>query len=392
MAMKKIILSVFGLAVLLTTSSRAEPVVALTSGNRLLFFDSATPATVTKIIAINTVGHETLLAIDFRPLTGDLHAFGPSGRQYVLNLTSGAATTPVGTATPLAGTRFGFDFNPTVDLIRVVTDSDQNARVSPITGNTFATDTVLAFAPADINATANPNVVAAAYTNNFTGAGATVLYDIDSNLDALLVQSNPNGGILNTVGPLGVDTTDNVGFDISAATGVAFASLTVGATTGLYTINLASGAATLIGTIANATILGAETVTDVALPTSLRLRNISTRARVGLGDDVLIGAFISRGGGRLLVRALGPSLAAFGVPAPLADPVVTLRDVNGTTLASNDDWRSTQEADITATGLAPGDNAEPAILASLPAGNYSAVVTGKGTAQGVALVEVYQLD
>jgi hypothetical protein len=390
--MKKIILSVFTLAVLLTTSAQAEPVVALTSGNRLLFFDSATPGTVTKLITINTVGSETLVGIDFRPATGDLYAFGPSGRLYVLNLTSGAATTPAGTATTLIGTRFGFDFNPTVDRIRVVTDADQNVRLHPDTGATANTDNNLAFAATDVNNGANPNVVAVAYTNNFAGAGATVLYDIDSNLNALLVQSNPNGGTLNTVGSLGVDTTDNVGFDISPATGFAYATLTVSGTAGLYTINLGSGAATLVGTIANTAILGAETVTDIALPTSTRLRNISTRGRVGLGDDVLIGAFISSGGGRVLVRALGPSLTAFGVPAPLADPVVTVRDVNGTALFSNDDWRSTQEADITATGLAPGDNAEPAILASLPGGNYSAVVTGKGSAQGVALVEVYQLD
>lgn len=388
---KKIILSLFTLAVLLTTPSRAEQVIALTSGNRLLFFDSATPGTVTKLIMINTVGNETLVGIDFRPLTGDLFALGPSGRLYVLNLTSGAATTPTGTANALTG-RFGFDFNPTVDRIRVVTDGDQNVRLHPDTGVTANTDGTLAFAATDVNAGANPNVVAAAYTNNFAGAVATVLYDIDSSLNALLVQSDPNGGTLNTVGPLGVDTADNVGFDISARTGVAYASLTVSGTTGLYTINLGSGAATLVGTIANTTILNGETVTDIALPTSLRLLNISTRGRVGLGDDVLIGAFISRGGGRILVRALGPSLVAFGVPAPLEDPVLTLRDQNGTALFSNDDWRSTQEADLTATSLAPGNNAEPAILASVPAGNYSAVVTGKGAAQGVALVEVYQLD
>ena len=389
---KKLILACFTLAVVLTASSPAEPVVALTSGNRLLFFDSATPGTLTKIITINTVGNETLLGIDFRPATGDLYAFGPSGRLYALNLTTGGASSPTGTATPLVGTRFGFDFNPTVDRIRVVNDTDQNVRLHPDTGLTANTDNNLAFAAADPNAGANPNIVGVAYTNNFAGAGATVLYDIDSNLNALLVQGNPNGGILNTVGPLGVDTTDNVGFDISASTGVAYASLTVGTTTGLYTINLGSGAATLLGTIADAATLGAETVTGIALPTSTRLRNISTRGRVGLGDDVLIGAFISRGGGRILIRAIGPSLAAFGVPGPLADPVVTLRDVNGNALFSNDDWRSTQEADITATGLAPTDNAESAILASLPGGNYSAVVTGKGTAQGVALVEVYQLD
>src|SRR5688572_17995461 len=219
---KKTILSVFSVAVLFSTSSQAEPVIALTSGNRLLFFDSATPGTVTKLIITNTVGNETLLGIDFRPLTGDLYGFAPSGRLYVLNLTSGAAMIPAGTANPLTGTRFGFDFNPTVDRIRVVTDTDQNVRLHPDTGVTSNTDNALTFAATDPNTGANPNVVGVAYTNNFTGAGATVLYDIDSNLNALLVQSNPNGGILNTVGPLGVDTTDNVGFDISAAYRVAY--------------------------------------------------------------------------------------------------------------------------------------------------------------------------
>ncbi len=140
------------------------------------------------------MGNEPLLAIDFRPLTGDLYGFAPSGRLYVLNLTSGAASIPAGTATALTGTRFGFDFNPTVDRIRVVTDTDQNVRLHPDTGVTSGTDTNLIFAATDVNAGADPNVVGVAYTNNFAGAGATVLYDIDSNLNALLVQSNPNGG------------------------------------------------------------------------------------------------------------------------------------------------------------------------------------------------------
>jgi hypothetical protein len=71
--------------------------------------------------------------------------------------------------------------------------------------------------------------------------------------------------------------------------------------------------------------------------------------------------------------------------------VLTLRDINGTALATNDDWQSSQGADITATGLAPTNNSESAILASLPAGNYTGVVSGKGAATGVALVEIYQL-
>lgn len=389
--MKKLILLASSLAALSVVSSQAETIVALTSGNRLLFFDSATPGTVTKLFTVTTFTSEALVAIDFRPVTGDLYAFAASGRLYVLNLTSGAASIPNATPTALSGTRFGFDFNPTVDLIRVTSDDEENIRLDPADGTVAGMDTNLQFSLTDVHAGANPNVVGSAYTNNFAGAGATVLYDIDSNFDALLIQNPPNGGTLNTVGVLGVDTTDNVGFDISPGTGIAYASLTVGATTGLYRIELASGAATLVGAIADATVLAGETVVDISVPTPTRLLNIAARGRVSPGDDVLIGGFINRGGGRVVLRALGPFLGAFGVTDFLADPVLTLRDINGTVLATNDDWRTSQEADITAAGLAPTNDAESAILASLPAGNYTGVVSGKGAATGLALVEIYQL-
>lgn len=389
--MKKLILLTCSLATLFAFTCQAETMVALTSGNRLLFFDSATPNTVTKTITVTTVSSEALVAIDFRPATGDLYGIAASGRLYVLNLTTGAASVPPATPTPLSGTRFGFDFNPSVDRIRVVSDTDQDLRLNPNDGSLTAVDTPLTYAIGDAHAGANPNVVGAAYTNNFVGAAATVLYDIDSTLDVLVIQNPPNSGILNTVGNLGVDTTDNVGFDISQGTGVAYASLTVGGTTGLYQINLANGAATLVGAIGNTTSLAGETVVDIAAPTATRLLNISSRGRVGTGDDVLIGGFINRGGGRVVLRAIGPSLSAFGVPSPLPDPVLTLKDVNGVTLMTNDDWQSSQAADITATGLAPTNNSESAILTSLPAGNYTGVVSGKGSATGVALVEVYQL-
>jgi len=389
--MKKMILVGCWLVVSFVLPCRAETIVALTSGNRLLFFDSATPGTVTKTIAITTAGNEALLAIDFRPSTGDLYALGASGRFYVLNLTTGAGSISAAVPVAVPGASFGFDFNPTVDLIRETSDADFNRRYNPGDGGIFQQDSNLAYAVGDAHAGGNPTIVGSAYTNNFVGAGATVLYDIDSGFDTLVIQNPPNAGILNTVGPLGVDTSDQVGFDISQGTGVAYASLTVGGTAGLYTINLANGAATLAGNIGNAGSLGGETIVGLAVPTATRLLNISSRARVGTGDDVLIGGFINRGGGRVFVRALGPSLAAFGVPSPLADPVLTLKDINGVTLATNDDWQSSQAAEISATGLAPGNSAEPAILTSLPAGNYTGVVSGKGGATGVALVEVYQL-
>ncbi len=387
--MKKPILFALSLAVLSAAPSHGETIIALTSGNRLIAFDSATPATPTTGFTLN-VG-EPLVGLDFRPATGDLYGIGASGRLYGFNLTTNTPIPFSGTPTPLNGTRFGFDFNPTVDRIRVTSDTEQNIRLNPNDGSLTATDVPLSYALGDAHAGANPNIVGSAYTNNFAGATSTTLYNIDSNLDTLVYQDPPNSGLLHTVGSLGVNTSDLVGFDISQGTGTAYASLTVGGTAGLYTINLANGAATLVGNIANATALNGETIVDIAVPTATRLLNIATRGRVGTGEDVLIGGFISKGGGRLVLRAIGPSLTAFGVANALPDPVLTLKDSNGVTLATNDDWQSSQASAIIATGLAPSNPKEAVILTALSAGNFTGIVSGKGSDTGVAIVEVYQL-
>jgi sugar lactone lactonase YvrE len=130
-------------------------------------------------------------------------------------------------------------------------------------------------------------------------------------------------------------------------------------------------------------------------PLGEKLRNISARGLVGTGDDVLIGGFIVGGNAldnnSVLVRAIGPSLAAAGVANPLADPTLELRNSSGGLIASNDDWQIPQKAQITATGLAPIDPNESAIFATLPAGNYTAIVSGAGGTTGTALVEVYSM-
>jgi phospholipase/lecithinase/hemolysin len=124
------------------------------------------------------------------------------------------------------------------------------------------------------------------------------------------------------------------------------------------------------------------------------LANASMRGFVQTGDGVLIAGFIIGSGGNdtVLVRAIGPSLAGIGVANPLADPTLDLYDGNGTLLRSNDDWRSTQEALIRSTNLAPANDSEAAIIRSLAPGNYTAVVRGKDGGTGVALVEVYNLQ
>jgi hypothetical protein len=129
-------------------------------------------------------------------------------------------------------------------------------------------------------------------------------------------------------------------------------------------------------------------------PQSSKIANISTRANVGSGDNVIIGGFIV-GGDRstnVIVRALGPTLTDFGVNGALADPTLELHDGNGAIIGQNDNWKSTQQQAIQNSGYAPPQDAEAAILATLQPGNYTAIVRGKNNTTGVALVEVYNLD
>ncbi len=129
-------------------------------------------------------------------------------------------------------------------------------------------------------------------------------------------------------------------------------------------------------------------------PKDSLLANISTRGKVESGASAMIGGFIIGGkdATQVLVRAIGPSLAQREIAGPLADPVLELYDSAGKLISSNDNWRSTQQSDISATGLAPTDDRESAILATLAPGNYTAIVNGANNGSGVALVEVYNLD
>jgi hypothetical protein len=145
---------------------------------------------------------------------------------------------------------------------------------------------------------------------------------------------------------------------------------------------------------ANARGIGLVEIYDLAPPSEPKLQNFSTRGFVGAESGVMIGGIIAVGDTRapLLIRALGPSLQSSGVNHPLADPVLELHDRNGALLASNDNWRDTQQEEIAATGMAPSNDAESAILTDLLPTNYTAVVRGKNNTTGVALVEFYQLN
>ncbi len=204
---------------------------ALTVDNRLWTFTPFAPSVITADVEITGLAAgERLVGIDVRPATNQLFAIGDSSSIYVVDAESGR-TTPVGQAfSPVIdGNLLGFDFNPTVDRIRVVDDAGQNLRLNPDTGQigknpdtgALTIDGFTAYASGDTNAGARPVLSGAGYTNSVAGAQSTMLYVIDTANDTLALQDPPNDGVLWTVGSLGADFDGPVGFDI-AASGLAF--------------------------------------------------------------------------------------------------------------------------------------------------------------------------
>ena len=262
-------------------AAQANFVVALAANNQLLQFSASSPNSIISATTVTGLkAGDSLVGIDYRPATGQLYALaanGALGRLYTINPLNGAASA-VGTGFALpqsagagAGKDYGFDFNPTVDRIRVVADSRDNFRAHPDTG--------AAVSPADFPLSPGATVTGVAYDRNFGGSKVTTLYAIDPNADQLVTiggidsAPSPNGGVVRPVGFLGVNASNDVGFDITVgAEGSAYASLTVNGKSGFYTIDLKSGAATLVGTIGN----GGVAIRDIAaapagalLPTSL---------------------------------------------------------------------------------------------------------------------------
>lgn len=135
-------------------------------------------------------------------------------------------------------------------------------------------------------------------------------------------------------------------------------------------------------------------VYDLDRTVDSKLANISTRGSVQTGDDVMIGGVIILGDVNtdVVVRAIGPTLADAGVVGTLADPTLELHDKNGALITTNDNWQDTQQSEIEATGLAPTDDRESAILTTLSPDSYTAIVRGKNDTTGIALVEVYNLS
>lgn len=145
--------------------------------------------------------------------------------------------------------------------------------------------------------------------------------------------------------------------------------------------------------------VGLVEVYDISGGAFAELTNVSTRGFIGTNDNVMIGGTIVGGGlgtngdgsSEVLVRVLGPELTSFGITDAVLDPTLDLVDGNGNLVGSNDNWRDSQQAAIQATGLAPRDDREPAILTTLIQGNWTAIVRGKNNTTGVGLIEVYRI-
>ena len=219
---------------------------AIDNQNNLIKFSGLRNFRETRSVNVKgLMSGERLLAIDIRPATGELYAVTNQSRLYVIDPMGGMAT-PVVTSpfTPaIDGEAVAFDFNPTVDRIRLVTSKGQNLRLHPVTGVVAAVDGM-------INP-GMPMVVGAGYTNSFAGSTNTTLYTIDVASDKLFTQVPPNNGTLVEVGSLGIDATGEGGFDISPDNVISLAVLntkgdgksviTTGSKYTIYYIDLATG-------------------------------------------------------------------------------------------------------------------------------------------------------
>jgi trimeric autotransporter adhesin len=313
---------------------RVEKVYAVTANNMLVSFNSRTPSNSINVVPISGMRpNETIEGIDYRPATGQLYALSNRGTLYTIN-TIGGYLSPVNDTPltpPFRGFSLGFDFNPTVDRIRVVSEQEDDLRLNPDTGAIAGTDGALFYGPGDTFEDLDPAVIAAAYTNNFAGVTSTTLFGIDALKNVLVRQGSPGGapilpnsGQLATVGPLGrAITTANVGFDISDD-GNAYASFTpLGAMQSqLFRINLITGVATPVN-MANNTIAASGEIVDIAVQTNFtpsavdagfRVVNAASLTMGPVAPDsivTLFGSFQTQGG-QISTTLTGPLPTSLG--------------------------------------------------------------------------------
>jgi hypothetical protein len=225
-------------------ASAADAIYGVTDSNRLLRFTSEAPGGVVSDVGLQGLaGGETVQGIDVRPSDDTLYGVTSANRAVQINPVTGQIRPAFGPFNPaLAGGTFGVDFNPAANALRIVSDAEQNLRVTA--ANVTNNDGALSYAAGDAGAGSNPSVGAVAYTNSFQGATSTTLFGIDSARDALVRIDPPNAGTLNTIGALGINIDEPAGFDIGPNNVAYGAFKTAGQnTTGLFRVDLANGRA-----------------------------------------------------------------------------------------------------------------------------------------------------
>ena len=277
-------------------------VFGVSLGNQLFSFRSNNPFTIDTSVQISGLQPaENVLNIDFRPSNGLLYALGSTGRLYTLDTVTGVATLVAAlTADPsdlsnpfasLAGTEFGFDFNPVTDRLRIVSDADVNLDVNPDTA-TVITDAPLAYDINDPNVGRNPSVVGAAYSNPDIDPGTgTTLYGVDVAFDMLTILNPAANGTLNTVGPTNTNFTERFGFDIAADNTAYFSSTPPGASNSFSTINLNTGSVQFFG----GTINFPDVVRDIAVASgSFGILQLSASSFIVNEDDGVVEITVNR--------------------------------------------------------------------------------------------------
>lgn len=274
-----------GLAVLTAVgTARAERIYGVTNvanaAGALVYFDSASPASVTTVATIT--GGTNIRAIDFRPSDGQLYAVGYTGatgaiQLYTINLATAVATA-VGGGFTLPGaqntTRLSIDVNPMANALRVITDNGSSYRLSLSTGLLAAQDTTFS------GSIGNAFFADVAYTGNTSPSSSTLLYAYEFQTDSIVLVNPPNSGTYTVVGGLGGPSASagDVGFDISGVTGTAYLSLddiaSADAVDEFYSINLATGTATLIGS-STVNLLDISAVTPVPEPGTIALLGVT---------------------------------------------------------------------------------------------------------------------
>ena len=242
-----------------------DAVYGLTADQRLVWFYEKEPGTLTDLgLVTGLQGSDTgLIGMDFRVQNRRLYAVGNAGGVYVLDTATAQATLVSQLTVALEGTSFGVDFNPAADRLRIVSDTGQNLRHNVNTGGVTLVDTPLNYM-AGVAAT---GVTGAAYTNNDLAASTgTTLFDLDTALDQVVIQSPPNNGSLAATGKLSVNTGSAVGFDVqsklrrgAAVRNRGFACLTVSGASAFYAVDLLTGTLSFAGVFS-------QPVVDIALP------------------------------------------------------------------------------------------------------------------------------